>query len=138
MIDDVRTASFNSQLLVGPLAGQSLLMGTSLDASEALCDSQEQRFERCRTNVVDHQDMYSQQKFGRNRHIPEGNDDCLDVRRVSSRKSSALMSSRTKLATAKLKRLLAEHKLKRLAEKHELQHAQREIAQKTAAFGAKA
>ena len=105
-------------------------MGTSLDASEALCDSQEQRFERCRTNVVDHQDMYSQQKFGRNRHIPEGNDDCLDVRRVSSRKSSALMSSRTKFATAKLKRLLAEHKLKRLAEKHELQHAQREIAQK--------
>ena len=118
-------------MLVGPLAGEeSLLMGTSSDASKALCNSQEQRFERCLTNFVDHQDRYSQRKFGRNRHIPESNDGCLAVRRVSSRTSFAVMSSRTKLATAKLKRLQAEHKLKRLAEKHELQHAQKEFAQK--------
>ncbi|MCG8069349.1 MAG: DUF1759 domain-containing protein, partial [Candidatus Thiodiazotropha taylori] len=87
----------------------------------------EQNFERCHTNFVEFQDRYSQWMAGRNRPIPEDNDGCSDVSRVSSRTTSTLMSSKSKLRTAQAKRLLAEHKMKMLTEKHELERTQKEL-----------
>ena len=59
--------------------------------------------------------------------MPEDNDGCLSVSHVSSRTSSTIMSSRSKLQAVQAKRLLAEHKLRWLSEEHEIQRAQREL-----------
>ena len=86
-----------------------------------------QGFDRSETNFVEFQDRYSQWMSGRNSPIPEDNDGCSDVSHVSSRTSSTLVSSKSKLRNAQAKRLLAEHKLKQLAKKHEIQRAQKEL-----------
>ena len=86
-----------------------------------------QGFDRSETNFVEFHDRYSQWMSGRNSPIPEDNDGCSDVSHVSSRTSSTLVSSKSKLRNAQAKRLLAEHKLKQLAKKHELQRAQKEL-----------
>ena len=56
----------------------------------------EQRFDRCATNFAEIQDRYAQWISGRNRPMPEENDGCPSVSCASSRKSSTLMSSRSK------------------------------------------
>ena len=87
----------------------------------------EQSFDRCAMNFAKFKDRYTQWISGRNRPMPEDNDGCLSVSRVSSRTSSTIMTSRSKLRAAQAKLLIAEHKLIRLSKKHEIQRAQREL-----------
>ena len=87
-----------------------------LCAEPGAANELEQSFDRCAMNFAEFKDRYTQWISGRNRPMPEDNDGCLSVSNVSSRTSSTIMTSRSKLRAAQAKRLIAEHKLRRLSE----------------------
>ena len=101
------------------------LLCLDLCAEPGVANELEQSFDRYATNFAKFQD--TQWISGQNRPMLEDNDGCLSVSHVSSRTSSTIMTSRSKLRAAQAKRILAEHKLRLLSEKHEIQRAQREL-----------
>ena len=101
------------------------LLCLDLCAEPGAANELEQSFDRYATTFAQFQD--TQWISGQNRPMLEDNDGCLSVSHVSSRTSSTIMTSRSKLQAAQAKRILAEHKLRLLSEKHEIQRAQREL-----------